>query len=138
MAYGSKKNDPYDTEEERQAWITGQTPSIRNQLWGDVSAWESGVSQYNKALGNLKKQATGAQSSLAGLDYTHSLGGLENYGRASQSRLDTLAGLEKPSGAKPSTRKTVDTPWGTKHTFDFSKNWKSMGLSGDAHFIYET
>ena len=76
--YSGKKNDPYDTEEERQAWITGQTPSIRNQLWGDVSAWNTGVRGYNQALGNLKEQASGAQGKLAGLDYTHSLGGLEN------------------------------------------------------------
>jgi len=124
MYGGGKKNDPWDTQEEKNAWLTGTgRTQAKQSLSGGISDWNREAGQYNTMLGNISGQASSAKDKLADLDYTANLSNLQGYGSNAQSRLDSLSGLTRPSGARPQRKKIVDTPWGTKHQFDFTSDF---------------
>jgi len=120
---GGKKNDPWDTQAEKDQWIGQNRQAALNAQWGIVHPWEKQVNRYNRDIERLQRDATSAQSSLSGLKYNAPLSTLQNLQRGSSGRQSELAGLVAPTGSAPSASRSVATPWGSTHTYDFSDIW---------------
>jgi len=120
---GGGSKDPWADQAKKDQWIRDNRQAALNAQWAIVHPWEVQTNRYNRNLERLQDEAKKAQTKLSGLDYTASLGNLTGLKSASEQRQSALSGLSRPEGSRPSAQRTVQTPWGGQHTYDFSSMW---------------